>query len=143
MSDRTDDHTGSDGSAETEQGAGQRTPVFPTLLISGLTAVVLMLCLYSVLSIFAPARLGVLADTVTTPAEPKPAWYFLFLYQYLREAPGVVAALMPVALLAVLGLWPFLDRNPSREPRKRVPALLLGALALVAFLALTYLGWTS
>lgn len=126
-----------------ERPVQPRVRVFPMLIISGLTAIVLMLCVYSLLSIFAPATLGILADPLAAPDEPKPAWYFLFLYQYLRGAPGLVAALMPVILLAILALWPFLDRSPSRLPRDRVPVLILGALTVATILVLTYLGWTT
>ena len=114
--------------------------LFPDLFVSGLTASVLLLCLYSVLCIFLPATLDVRANTLTPPSDSKPAWYFLFLYRYLGSVPPLVGALTPVALLVVLGVWPFLDRNPSREPRKRVFALALVAVTVGTILTLSYLG---
>jgi quinol-cytochrome oxidoreductase complex cytochrome b subunit len=102
---------------------------------------VLLLCLYSVLCIFLPAALGVRANLLAMPEGSKPEWYFLFLYQYVRFVPPVVGAVTPVLLLALLGAWPFLDRNPARSPRKRVLALLLVIAVVISILLLTYMGW--
>jgi ubiquinol-cytochrome c reductase cytochrome b subunit len=113
----------------------------PDLLVSGATAVVLLLCLYSVLCIIAPASLQVPADPATVPAVSKPDWPFLFLYKYAQVVPPMIGVVTPVLLLVLLGVWPYLDRNPAREPRKRVLALLLCVLVIAALMALTFLGW--
>ena len=112
-------------------------------LISEVTAFVLLLCLYSVLCIFLPASLGVRANPFSMPQGARPEWYFLFLYAYVRLVPSFVGALTPVFLLALLGAWPFLDRNPSRSPHKRIIALVLAVSVVTAILALTYLGWVA
>jgi quinol-cytochrome oxidoreductase complex cytochrome b subunit len=113
---------------------------FPDLFISETTAAVLLLCLYTVLCIFAPAALGLRSNPAITPLDSQPPWYFLFLDKLLHVVPSVVAALTPVILLVLLGAWPFLDRNPSRKPRKRLFALALGATAVIAIVTLTLLG---
>jgi quinol-cytochrome oxidoreductase complex cytochrome b subunit len=113
---------------------------FPDLLVSEATAMVLLLCAFTALCIFAPAHLGVRANPAVTPIDSTPAWYFLFLDQLLNFVPPLLGALAPIALLTVLGAWPFLDRNPSRQPRKRVFALALAAAVIVAILVLTIRG---
>lgn len=113
----------------------------PELLVSGTTAVVLLLCVYSVLCIVAPASLQAPADPAIVPAISKPDWPFLFLYKYAQLVPPTIAMATPVVLLVLLGAWPYIDRNPAREPRKRVSALLLCALVIAAVTALTFLGW--
>jgi hypothetical protein len=113
---------------------------FPDHFISEGTAMILLLCLYSVLAVFLPAYLEGRANPAVTPVGSKPAWYFLFLYQYLHFVPPLVGTLTPVALLVLLGAWPFLDRNPSRKPRKRVAALVLAAVVVVVILTLTIMG---
>lgn len=113
----------------------------PDVLVSGTTAVVLLLCVYSVLCIIAPASLQAPADPAIVPAISKPDWPFLFLYKYAQLVPTTIAMATPVLLLVLLGVWPYLDRNPAREPRKRALALLLCVLVIASVTALTYLGW--
>ena len=113
---------------------------FPDHFISEGTAMILLLCLYSVLCIFAPAYLEVRSNPAVTPIGSKPAWYFLFLYQFLHFVPPLVGTLTPVALLVLLGAWPFLDRNPERGYRKRVLALVLAAVVVVVIMTLTIMG---
>jgi len=132
--------------AETGRGpveADARIPIFPDLFISGLTAMVLLLCLYSVLCIFLPAGLDIRANTFAAPAELTPAWYLLFLYQGLRSAAPLARALAPLLLIVLVAALPFLDRNPSRELRHRPFALVLGALLVAVVLGLSYLGWAG
>jgi quinol-cytochrome oxidoreductase complex cytochrome b subunit len=112
-------------------------------LVAEATAAVLLLCLYTVLCIFLPAALGVRANPASMPPGSKPDWYFLFLYEYVRFVPPVIGALTPAFLLVLLGAWPFLDRNPSRDPRRRVLALILVVVCVASILALTYAGWVA
>jgi quinol-cytochrome oxidoreductase complex cytochrome b subunit len=112
-------------------------------LVAEATALVLLLCLYSVLCIFLPAALGVRANAAFMPPGSKPGWYFLFLYEYVRLVPPLIGALTPALLLVLLAAWPFVDRNPSRDPRRRVLALILVAVCVVSILALTYAGWMA
>ena len=113
---------------------------FPDHFISEATAMILLLCLYSVLAIFLPAYLESRANPAITPVGSKPAWYFLFLYQYLHFVPPLVGTITPVALLVLLGIWPFIDRNPSRKPRKRIAALTLAVVVVVVIMTLTIMG---
>lgn len=70
----------------------------------------------------------------------KPPWYYLWLYPWedwiglkaLYIIPGVLA----LGLLAI----PFLDRSPERDPRRRRFWMMLGALVLIAWFALTIYG---
>ena len=120
---------------------GQETiRFFPDHFISEATAMILLLCLYSILAIFLPAYLEGRANPAVTPVGAKPAWYFLFLYEYLHFVPPLVGTITPVALLVLLGAWPWLDRNPSRRPRKRAAALVFAAIVIVIILALTIVG---
>lgn len=129
-----------------EERAMQEEPriaLFPDLFVSGLTGIVILLCIYSVLCIFVPASLGVRADTDVVPPGAGPSWFLVFLKPYLSEVPRWLGSLTPVLLLVLLGAFPFLDRNPSREPSKRILALTLGGLGLAAILALSFLGQAS
>jgi len=62
---------------------------------------------------------------------------------YARQVPRWVGALTPVLLVVLLLAWPFLDRNPAREPGKRVVALVFGAVVAAGLVVLTYVGWAA
>lgn len=117
--------------------------LLPDHVISGVTAVVLLLCVYSVLCLFVPTVLGVRANLAAAPPDAKPSWYFLFLYEYFHLVPPLLGALTPTVLLVVLGAWPYLDRTPSHDPRKRILALALVAVTVIAALTLTTMGWIA
>ena len=113
---------------------------FPDHFISEATTMVMLLCLYTVLSVFLPAALDARANPAVTPVGIKPAWYFLFLYEYLHFVPPVVGTITPLVLLVLLAAWPFLDRNPSRKPRKRVVALILAVVVVLTIIGLSVAG---
>ncbi|TLD42574.1 MAG: Ubiquinol--cytochrome c reductase, cytochrome B subunit [Candidatus Jettenia ecosi] len=65
------------------------------------------------------------------PADPasnflaRPEWYFLFLFQLLKYCQGnlliVGTVIIPTLAIIFLFVLPFIDRNPSRHPSKRIP----------------------
>ncbi|MDG6004293.1 MAG: c-type cytochrome [Candidatus Brocadia sp.] len=65
------------------------------------------------------------------PADPasnylaRPEWYFLFLFELLKYCQGnyliVGTVIIPTLALAFLIVLPFIDRNISRYPSKRIP----------------------
>ena len=124
-----------------EQWPGQKCiKFFPDHFISEATAMVLLLCLYSVLAILKPAGLEAPANPLVTPVGIKPEWYFLFLYSFLHFVPVIVGVMMPLVGIVFLILLPWIDRNPSRKPRKRLIAIGLSILLLLGIVALTIIG---
>ncbi|HSE59055.1 MAG TPA: cytochrome b N-terminal domain-containing protein [Nitrospiraceae bacterium] len=103
---------------------------------------VVMLGVFAVLAILAAMLPFPLADKAN-PADasfvPVPEWYFLFYYQLLKYVHGPLEPLatwvLPALFMLILFLWPFIDRNPVRNPTKR--PMVLGAGA--AFLAIVFL----
>lgn len=70
----------------------------------------------------------------------KPPWYFLWLYPW-EDWIGLKALyLIPGILVAGLIAIPFLDRSKERDPRRRKFWIALGALVLLAWVALTIYG---
>ncbi|MDN3510087.1 MAG: cytochrome b N-terminal domain-containing protein [Candidatus Jettenia sp. CY-1] len=65
------------------------------------------------------------------PADPasnflaRPEWYFLFLFQLLKYCQGnlliVGTVIIPTLAIIFLFVLPFIDRNTSRYPSKRIP----------------------
>lgn len=87
------------------------------------------------------------ADPTDATYNPRPEWYFLFLFQALKLFPGslesVAAVLLPAAGLLFLALIPFIDRGPERGMRRRPGWTLLGLAAAAGFAALTWAGLRS
>jgi mono/diheme cytochrome c family protein len=84
------------------------------------------------------------ADPSDATYVPRPEWYFLWLFQLLKYFPGKLEMLgahgIPLLLVGLLLLLPFLDRRPERRLWKR-PIAALGALFVLGFItALTSLG---
>jgi cytochrome b6-f complex subunit 4 len=73
-----------------------------------------LLLLVGITGLRYPLGLGEIADPMNTPAGVKPEWYFLALYQLLKFIPKGVGAVLPVATVVLLVLWPFIDRRPDQ-----------------------------
>jgi ubiquinol-cytochrome c reductase cytochrome b subunit len=83
-----------------------------------------------------------------SPADPsssyvaRPEWYFLPLFQLLKYFEGPLEVVGTMVLPGIAGALlvglPFIDRSPTRDPGKRWPFLLGGALggAIVVMLGL-------
>jgi cytochrome b6-f complex subunit 4 len=126
---------------EAEWGEEQPTMrFFPDHFLSEGAAMVLLLSLYAVLAIFMPAGLETRADPTITPVGIKPEWYFLFLYALLHYVPVVVGVIAPLLGFVFLGALPWIDRNPSRKPGKRVFAIIASLLVLGGVVALSIIG---
>ena len=70
----------------------------------------------------------------------KPPWYFLWLYPlenwFGLDALWIVPGILAVGLVA----WPFVERSPERDPRRRRLWILLGIAVFVAWTFLTIYG---
>jgi ubiquinol-cytochrome c reductase cytochrome b subunit len=116
--------------------------VFKDLLVVSVIFVVLV-----GLTVFVPAPVTGPADPLDTSYTPKPEWSFLFLYQMLKlfrgpwEPVGTVG--IPLAIVLILLLVPFADRNPERNPARRPFAMAGGLLALLIVVFFTIAGYYS
>ncbi|HEY3318058.1 MAG TPA: hypothetical protein VGK50_06515 [Coriobacteriia bacterium] len=126
---------------EAEWGHDQPTMrFFPDHFLSEGAAMLLLLAVYAVLCIFMPAGLEIKANPLVTPAGIKPEWYFLFLYAFLHFVPPIVGILGSLGGIVFLGAIPWIDRNPSRKPHKRILAIGLSILLLIAIVGLSING---
>jgi len=104
-----------------------------------LAPVVVFLAMLLVISIVLPAESGRRADPTRTPLPILSDWYFLALYQYVKYTPPLWAGLGPGLLIGLGMLVPFLDRSRGRRPLERPFFTVVGALAVLYFLAFTAL----
>ena len=104
-----------------------------------LAPIVVFLAMLLVISIVLPAESGRRADPTRTPLPILSDWYFLALYQYVKYTPPLWAGLGPGLLIGLGMLVPFLDRSRGRRPLERPFFTVVGALAVLYFLAFTAL----
>ena len=104
---------------------------------------VVMLGIFAVLAGLAagvPIPLTDRANPSDTTFVPVPEWYFLFYYELLKYVHGplepVATWVLPVIVVAVLLFWPFIDRNPARNPIRRPAAIISGGLFLLVVFSL-------
>jgi len=72
---------------------------------------------------------------------PRPEWYFLFLFEFLKYFPGEIewvgAAVIPGILVLALILLPLYDKNPFRHYSKRKFAIGLISFIVIGMIGLT------
>jgi len=89
--------------------------------------------------------IGVANEPKADPSDasyiPRPEWYFLFLFEFLKFVPGQIewigAAVLPGMAILVLFLLPFIDRNPRRHWSKRKFAVSVMTIIFIGIIALT------
>jgi cytochrome b6 len=134
------------------EGAGRRMPFVPDFLLRDLFGWTLALGVLAALAALFPWELGEKADPFApAPADIKPEWYFMFMFQTLKFVPGGEVLGIENEAIAILGfgavglvafLLPFLDRAAGRG-RANAVVTALGALAIVYIVALTAVGYRS
>jgi quinol-cytochrome oxidoreductase complex cytochrome b subunit len=127
-------------------------PFLPHYALRDLFGWLLALAVLAALAAFFPWELGEKADPFAPAyADIKPEWYFMFMFETLKQVPGgEIAGLeyeaIPVLLFGlgglVLLLVPFLDRGIVR--RGRSPAFTaVGWAAVVFIVGMTAWGYRS
>lgn len=109
---------------------------YPDYLFEILIVVFITIEIVLVLAmLFAPAA-GRQID-FSAQYQPKPEWYFLWIFQILAYFPGrsafVGAVVIPLLAALILIMIPFIDRGRFG----RIKAIIAGAALLLAFLVFT------
>jgi cytochrome b6-f complex subunit 4 len=95
--------------------------------------ITIIIAVIGVIGYLMPVGIGDPADPMDTPAHVKPEWYFLAIYQILKFIPKTIGALLPVVLILLITIMPFLDRKPDRSAsiyRKRLISVVIGLIVL-------------
>ena len=108
---------------------------YPRQVLMDLSLTALLIVGLGLLCFFVPIQLGPPANPADAQYIPRPEWYYLPIFQWLKYWHGSAAILgvlvIPTLIaLAVLAL-PFLDRSLERRPWKRPAAM--GAYAFLLF----------
>lgn len=120
---------------------------FPYTIFKDTVAVFVLAVVLMALAAGYPAALEEIADPTDTTYNPRPDWYFLFLFQALKFFPGsmeaVGAIILPTIVIFLLIFLPFMDRGPKRHPLDRPILTGIGVLACGVWAALTIMGARS
>ncbi len=119
-------------------------PFFPYVVFKDTVTAFLLFAVLSYLALTYGAGLEELADPTDTTYNPRPEWYFLFMFQALKFFPGrlepLAATILPGAAVSLLVLLPFLDRSARRHPLDRPIVVGTGLAALAGIVLLTVQG---
>jgi mono/diheme cytochrome c family protein len=120
-------------------------PFFPDILFKDAVIALLVFLALITLAALLGAPLEAKADPAGSAYNPRPEWYFLFLFQFLKYFPGslevIGAFIVPTLLILGLLALPFLDRSPRRHFAGRpvimaVTGILGLGIAVLSVLAL-------
>jgi cytochrome b6-f complex subunit 4 len=129
-------------------------PFFPDhvktefFVVLGILGIVLII---AIVGLIKPVGLGEPADPLNTPLHVKPEWYFLSLYQVLKKIPAMVLGIqgktlgvvLPIILVALVFLWPFIDSRPDKTRKVYWFRLAFVIFAVLLIIALTIWGEVS
>jgi ubiquinol-cytochrome c reductase cytochrome b subunit len=124
----------------------QKTEKFyPRQLLMDLGFGLALIAALGLLSYLAPVELGPKADPADTQYLPRPEWYYLPVFQWLKYWQGSRAVIgiivIPLIVIAMFVGLPFVDRRLERRPWKRPVAVATFAIvffSLVGLGALSY-----
>jgi len=119
-------------------------PFYPKqVIVDGIFALIIIAIL-ATLSHFSPFELGPKANPADAHYLPRPEWYYIPIFQWLKYWPGSLSFLGVVVIPSLVAFFfaslPFIDRRMERRPWKRPVAV--GTYVFI-FLALFGLGGLS
>lgn len=127
-----------------EKKPGFSEPLFPNQIFRDSIVMLIVFHVLAALALTSPASLEPQADPTDSSYNPRPEWYFFFVFQMLRFFEGryeVVGTLvLPAITCAALFLLPFVDSKPERSPRKRKAMIAIAAIAVFTITGLTIAG---
>ena len=115
-------------------------PFYPRQFGKDFLFVALLMTALAALSYFSPIRLGPEANPSDVAYIPRPEWYFLPMFQWLKLWPGKTVLIGVVVLPSIVTFLfvavPFLDRGLQRRPLRRPLATgcfcaVLGGMSLL------------
>jgi len=118
-------------------------PFFPDHLIYEAKVALLfglILVVVGIIGFFNPIGLGEPSDPMVTPEHTTPEWYFLALFQILKYIPKTLGALLPVVLVLIILIWPFLDVKPDKSQKTTRNRFIVAAVLVIIIIFLTILG---
>jgi ubiquinol-cytochrome c reductase cytochrome b subunit len=117
---------------------------YPRQVLMDLSLTALLIIALGLLCFFVPVQLGPPANPADAQYIPRPEWYYLPIFQWLKYWHGSASVIgiliIPTILIVAVLALPFLDRSIERRPWRR--PIAMGAYTFVLF-ALVGLGARS
>lgn len=122
-------------------------PFYPHQVFEDVLGMLILFVVLASVALFVPVPLEDVADPTNADYDPRPEWYFLFLFQLLKYFQGpleiVGTFVIPTVGILLLLFLPFLDKSEREVLWKRPVALTVTSLSVVAIVGLTILGARS
>ncbi len=122
-------------------------PFYPDQVFEDVVGMLILFVALAAVALFVPVPLEDVADPTNADYDPRPEWYFLFLFQLLKYFQGPFEILgtfvIPTVGMLLLLFLPFLDRSERTVLWKRPIALTVTSVCVVGIVTLTILGGTS
>ena len=122
-------------------------PFYPHQVFEDVVGMLILFVILAVVALFAPVPLEDVADPTNADYDPRPEWYFLFLFQLLKYFQGpfevIGTFVIPMVGMLLLLFLPFLDRSERAVLWKRPIALTVTSVCVTAIVVLTILGGSA
>ncbi len=113
---------------------------YPRQIMMDLSLTALLIIGLGCLAFFLPVQLGPPANPADAQYIPRPEWYYLPIFQWLKYWHGAASVIgvlvIPTLLALAVVALPFLDRSVERRPWKRPIAMSAYLFVLCALLGL-------
>ena len=127
--------------ASLKKDADSSIPSYPALVYREFISALVVGVVLTVIALVVQSPLQQQADPSMTPDPSKAPWYFLGLQELLSRVPPITAGVaFPTFVIAGLIIMPYMDRNPSRQPRDRKVAIILFTIFVVFSVAFALIG---
>lgn len=122
-------------------------PFYPDQVFEDVVGMLILFIILSCAALFAHVPLEGVADPTNADYDPRPEWYFLFLFQLLKYFQGPFEILgtfvIPTVGMLLLLFLPFLDKGERKVLWKRPIAMTVTSFCVIAIVGLTVLGATA
>ncbi len=117
---------------------------YPKQVLIDMAFALFVMGVLGMLAHFVPVTLGLQADPTNTRYLPRPEWYYLPMFQWLKYWQGwrtvIGVFIIPVILIGLFFSLPFMDRGLERRPwRRPIPVVAV----LIVLIGMVWLGLTS
>ncbi len=122
-------------------------PFYPRQVVVDAAFALVIILVLALLAHFLPFELGSQANPADTRFIPRPEWYYIPIFQWLKYWPGALSfvgiVVIPGIVAFLFASLPFLDRRMERRPWKRPIAVTTYVFVLLALFGLGYTSYRS